>query len=121
MWLGSRCVLKTGWAGFAAGQAVGSERSEGARWGCWRSWGAVSQDWDQPWLDWERGVDCGESEETPRRVACARLHHSCSLVQDQGFSARGKDGGGRCAMFLLDGIGLSTLVPDLGLSSSSYL
>ena len=64
MWLGSRCVLKTGWAGFAAGQAVGSERSEGARWGCWRSWGAVSQDWDQPGLDWERGVDCGESEES---------------------------------------------------------
>lgn len=26
--------------------------------------GAVSQDWDQPGLDWERGVDCGESEES---------------------------------------------------------
>lgn len=72
------------------------------------------------WAPGALGVG-GQSEETPRRVACARLHHSCSLVQDQGFSARGKDGGGRCAMFLLDGIGLSTLVPDLGLSSSSYL
>lgn len=38
-WLGSRCVLKTGWAGFAVGQAVGSERSEDAHRSCWRSWG----------------------------------------------------------------------------------
>lgn len=38
-----------------------------------------------------------------------------------GFLSQGRGGGGRCATFLLDGVGLSTLVPDLGLSSRSWL
>lgn len=55
-------VLKTGWAEFE-GDRLGSERSEDAHRSCWWSQ-CCFEDWGQPGLDWERGADFGESEES---------------------------------------------------------
>ena len=63
--MGSRCVLKTGYGQGLLWDRPWDQREvrmpTGAAGG---AGGALSRDWGQPGLDWERGVDFGESEES---------------------------------------------------------